>query len=120
MAKHRTVDEYIEALPEGLAEVATAARDVIDAELEGAESSIKWAHPTWSFGKQPVCYLKAASKHVTFGFWRGASIDDPSGRLETSGEVMAHAKLRGVEDVDGELFADWLRQARELTLAASA
>jgi hypothetical protein len=61
---------------------------------------------------------KAASKHLTFGFWRGASIDDPSGRLETSGQVMAHVKLRTPEDVDRELFASWLRQARDLTVAA--
>jgi hypothetical protein len=79
---------------------------VIDANLDGAGSAIKWAHPTWSLGKQPICYLKAASKHVMFGFWRGASIDDPSGRLEASGEVMAHAKLRSPEDVDEKLFAN--------------
>ena len=120
MAKHESIDAYICAMPEPLSAVAERTRRVIDTNLEGASSAIKWAHPTWSIGKDPVCYLKAASKHVTFGFWRGASIDDPSGRLETSGEVMAHAKLRGVEDVDRELFADWLRQARELTLAASA
>jgi hypothetical protein len=29
---------------------------------------------------------------------------------------MAHAKLHSPEDVDEELFADWLRQARELEL----
>jgi len=29
---------------------------------------------------------------------------------------MAHAKLRGPEDVDGKLFASWLRQAREIEL----
>src|ERR671935_636092 len=115
MAKHATVDEYIEALPEPLAEVAAAARRVIDAKLEGADSAIKWAHPTWSIGKQPVCYLKGASRHVTFGFWQGASIEDPSGRLETSGEVMAHTKLRSVDDVEAKLFANWLRQARRLT-----
>src|ERR671936_2167276 len=117
MAKHATIDQYVEALPGQLREVADATRKVIDANLEGADSAIKWAHPTWSLGKQPVCYLKGASKHVTFGFWKGASIDDPSGRLETSGEVMAHAKLRSLDDVDEGLFADWLRQARELELA---
>ena len=116
MAKYATIDEYIAALPAGLSEVATAARRVIDAKLDGADSAIKWAHPTWSLGKQPVCYLKGASKHITFGFWHGASIDDPSGRLETSGEVMAHVKLRSTEDVDEQLFAEWLRQARELEL----
>jgi len=119
MAKHATIDEYIAAMPAPLAEVAAAARRVIDANLDGAESAIKWAHPTWSLGKQPVCYLKAASKHVTFGFWRGASIEDASGRLEASGEVMAHTKLRSPEDVDERLFASWLRQARELELAAN-
>ena len=90
---------------------------MIDANLDGAESAIKWAHPTWSVGKKPVCYLKAASQHVTFGFWHGASIADPSGRLETSGSVMAHAELRRREDVDEALFADWLAQARELETA---
>ena len=119
MAKHATVDEYIAAIPEPLREVAARAREVVDSELDGATSAIKWAHPTWSIGKAPVCYLKTASKHVTFGFWRGASIDDPSGRLETSGEVMAHAKLREPGDVDRGLFADWLRQARELELQAA-
>jgi hypothetical protein len=114
VAKHATIDEYIKALPKPLREVAADTRRVIDANLEGAESAIKWAHPTWSLGKQPVCYLKAASKHVTFGFWMGASIEDPSGRLETSGEVMAHTKLRTRDDVDPTLFASWLKQARSL------
>jgi hypothetical protein len=43
-----------------------------------------------------------------------ASIEDPSGRLESSGSVMAHVKLRAPADVDDELFANWLRQARRL------
>jgi hypothetical protein len=31
---------------------------------------------------------------------------------------MAHAKLRTPEDVDEQLFADWLAQAREIELAS--
>ena len=58
----------------------------------------------------------ATPKHLTFGFWRGASIKDQSGRLGTSGLGMAHAKLRGVEEVDAELFADWVQQARKLVV----
>ena len=118
MVKHATIDEYIGTLPGDLPAVAEAVRRTIDARLDGAEPAIKWAHPTWSIGKKPVCYLKGASQHVTFGFWHGASIDDPSGRLETSGSVMAHVKLRTLDDVDDELFAGWLRQARELELAS--
>jgi len=100
-----------------LREAAERTRAVVDATLEGGSLAIRWAHPTWSLGKEPVCYLKmAAPKHLTFGFWRGASMKDRSGRLETSGQVMAHVKVRDVGDVDSELFADWVHQAR--TLAA--
>jgi hypothetical protein len=118
-ARFATVDAYLDALDAPLDEVARAVRVVIDAALPDATSAIKWAHPTWSLGKQPVCYLKRASGHVTFGFWRGASIDDRSGRLQTSGAVMAHAKLRTLDDVDEDLFADWLTQARALERADS-
>jgi hypothetical protein len=38
-------------------------------------------------------------------------------RLETSGIVMAHAKLRSLDEVDPDLFAAWLAQARTLTPA---
>jgi hypothetical protein len=41
------------------------------------------------------------------------------GRLETSGEVTAHAKLRSPADVDERLFASWLEQACALELDTS-
>jgi hypothetical protein len=109
-----TIDEYIAAMPAELAEIARATRTIIDAGVPDAHSAIKWAHPTWSLGRRPVCYLKAASAHVTFGFWRGASIDDPSGRLRSNGQVMAHVRLRTLDDVDAALFAGWLAQAHAL------
>jgi ketosteroid isomerase-like protein len=109
-----TVEAYLEMLPAGLREVGEHARTAIDAGLPEATAAIRWAHPTWSIGSRPICYLKAASRHLTFGFWRGASIDDPSGRLQTSGQVMAHTKLRSVEDIDPALFGRWLAQAVSL------
>ena len=114
MAKHATVDDYLAALPPHLRDVGTAARRAIDRGLPQATSAIKWAHPTWSIGKAPICYLKAASQHLTFGFWKGASLDDPSGRLESTGSVMAHVKLRTKDDVNPKVFAGWLRQAAAL------
>jgi hypothetical protein len=52
----------IDALDPPLDEVARA---LIDAGLPDTTSAIKWAHPTWSLGKHPVCYLKRASAHLT-------------------------------------------------------
>jgi uncharacterized protein YdhG (YjbR/CyaY superfamily) len=120
MSRFATVEDYLAALPPELRDVARAAHDTIDSSLPEAQCAIKWAHPTWSIGKRPICYLKAASAHVTFGFWRGAAIDDRSGRLQTTGAVMAHAKLRALADVDPALFADWLAQARALETGVRA
>jgi hypothetical protein len=114
MAKHASIDDYLADLPPQLRTPAERVRRLVDSELSDSTSAIKWAQPVWSVGGEPVCYLKKASRHVTFGFWRGASFDDPSGSLETSGEVMAHVKIRSEADVDEKLFADWLRQARAL------
>lgn len=111
MAKHATVDDYLAALPPHLRPTAEAAREVIDGVFPPDAAAIRWAHPTWSVGKAPVCYLKAASQHLTFGFWKGASLDDPSGRLESTGQVMAHVKLRTIDDVDRATFARWIEQA---------
>lgn len=106
------MDEYLGALPDHLRPVATRARKVLDAAFPPGASAIRWAHPTWSIGKDPVCYLKMATpKHLTLGFWKGASIRDPLSRLETTGQVMAHIKLRDVEDVDETALADWAGQA---------
>jgi hypothetical protein len=56
--------------------VAERAREAVAIGLPEAFCSIRWAQPAWSLGKTPVCYLKAASKRLTFGFWQGASIID--------------------------------------------
>ena len=115
MQKYASVDAYIAALPDHLRETALRTRQVLDAQFP-EPAAIRWAHPTWSLGKQPVCYLKMATpKHLTFGFWKGAAIEDRSGRLETSGQVMAHVKLRSPGDIDAELFTEWVRQAIALT-----
>src|SRR5439155_428843 len=49
-ARFGSVDDYIDALPPALAEVARAAGEAIDGGLPQAESAIKWAQPTWSLG----------------------------------------------------------------------
>ena len=115
------VDDYLATLPDPLRGVAEQLRVIIDAELPAAGGGIVWhGHPVWKIAGSPTCMLKAYSSYVTFGFWQGQSIEDPSGRLESGARTMAHVKLRGVDDVDAELFADWLRQAGERERASSA
>jgi hypothetical protein len=80
-------------------------------------------HATWSLGdapgRSPVCLVKGYPSYLTFSFWKGQAIDDPSGRLEATGaQQMAGVKLRSVDDLDAELFTRWLRQAGALERTA--
>lgn len=119
MAKHATIDEYIAAIPEPLRGVATRARQVIDANLDDADSAIILGHPAWSIAKSPVCYLRAAPQHIVAGINQSqTSLDYPLGRLEGPRLPYAH-ELRREEDVDAELWATWLNNARQAVLSAS-
>jgi hypothetical protein len=106
------VQEYLEALPEPLREIAERVRRVNDAEL--GEGRMWHGHPVWLIGSAPVTLIKAYTLYVTFGFFQGQAIDDESGRLEPGSREMASVRLRNVDDFDGPLFAAWLRQANAL------
>jgi hypothetical protein len=120
MPKYATVIEYVHSLPENQREIAARLLDLVEDALPGT-GALWHGHPVWSLGpapgKQPVCLVKAYPAHVTFGFWRGQEIHDPSDRLEPGTRGMASVKLRSTNDLDDELFATWLRRARELETA---
>jgi hypothetical protein len=106
------VEDYLAALPEPLREIAERVRRVNDAEL--GEGRMWHGHPVWMIGATPVALIKAYTLYVTFGLFQGRAIDDESGRLEPGSREMASVRLRRVDDVDGPLFASWLRQANAL------
>jgi hypothetical protein len=109
----KTVDEYIAGLGDWRGTVVTELRDVILGAAPGAAESIKWAQPVYE-SDGPFAYVKAFPSSVNLGFWRGADLDDPDGRLSGDGERMRHVKLSGPDDVDRDRFAGWVRQAIEM------
>ncbi|MFD8526663.1 DUF1801 domain-containing protein [Streptosporangium canum] len=117
MTKFATVRDYLASLPESQREITGELVPLIEATLPEA-GAIWQGHPVWSLGpapgRTPVCYVKAYSTYVTFGFWRGQEITDPSGRLEPGARQMAGVKLRTLADIDAEAFTTWLRTARDL------
>jgi hypothetical protein len=121
VAKSVTVAEYLAAQPEPLREIGEKILPIIEAVLP--EAGAVWhGHPVWSLGAAPgkgaVCLLKAQPSYLTFGLWRGRDLADAE-QLDVKGS-MANVKLRTIADVDPDLFTRWLREARELELAALA
>jgi hypothetical protein len=121
MAKFATVQDYIASLPEPQRQIAGELLPLIETALPGT-GAIWHGHPVWSLGpapgKSPVCYVKSYSAYLAFGFWRGQEITDPSNRLEPGARAMASVKLRTLADLDLDLLATWLHQARDLERAA--
>ncbi|MFC4002856.1 DUF1801 domain-containing protein [Prauserella oleivorans] len=118
MATNTTVEDYLAALPEPLADAGKAMLALIRDALPGANEAMWHGHPVWSAGdapgKQPICLLKGYKAHLAFSLWRGQAVPDPSGRLEPGAREMAGVKLRGADDVDEAVFSGWLREARAL------
>ncbi len=110
-----SVDEYIAGLDSWKGEVVASVRRIILAAVPEAEESIKWAQPVYELNG-PFSYMKAFKNSVNFGFWRGVDINDPTGLLQGSGEKMRHIKLTGMEDINEEVFTDYVKQAVALNL----
>jgi hypothetical protein len=110
MATEMTVDDYIASLDEARGAIVRAVRDIVRGAAPGVREAVRWAQPVYEMAG-PFAYIKAHSRSVNFGFWRGAEISDPSGLLVGDGAGMRHVKLATVDDVRPELFADWVRQA---------
>jgi hypothetical protein len=112
--RDQTVDGYIAALIGEQAEVAERLRDLVRGVAPSAGESIKWGQPVYE-DNGPFCYFKAGAEGVTIGFWRGAELDDPDGRLvESDGERMKHLELHSVDDIDEDAIGRWVRQAIDL------
>ncbi len=119
--RFQTVEQYLSAQEQPLCDIGLAVAALVARELPDAEATLWHGHPTWKLGKAPVALVKAYTRHVTFGLWRGSQVEDPSGRLVPSGaQQMAAVKLRTLDEVDPELFAEWVRQAHAAEVAARA
>ena len=68
-------------------------------------------HPTACIGDAAFAYVNAFTAHVNVGFFRGASLADPSNLLEGTGRFMRHVKLRPGDDVDAGALTRLIRTA---------
>ncbi len=93
------VDAYVQKRNPKLKPVADALRALVrKAAPQSRENINPWGLPTFE-SNGPFCYLMIGKNHVTFGFPRGASLQDSAKLLEGTGKDLRHVKLREVSDV---------------------
>jgi hypothetical protein len=104
------VDDWAKKLTGWQADAVKIIRALVARHAPGATLVVKWGQPVWE-QNGPFAWLKPAAKHVSFGFWRGAELDDPDGHLEGAGDRMRHLKVTSTAGLKALPVADFVKQA---------
>jgi hypothetical protein len=64
-----------------------------------------------------IFHLAVYSKHVNLGFNDGASLDDPKGILQGTGNQIRHITIKTAEDIKRPEIRAYIRRARKKALA---
>jgi hypothetical protein len=111
MKAYATFDLYLADQPPRNRAIIKALRAFVKRTTPKLAESVKWGNGCWVHGKVPVAYVYSDQGCVQFGFFRGASLEDPKGLLEGRGQYVRHIKVRKVTDIDRAAFTALLRQA---------
>lgn len=108
--KGTSVDDWAKKLTGWQADALRIIRALVTRHAPGATLAMKWGQPVWE-QNGPFAWLRPAQKHVSFGFWRGAEMNDPDGHLEGDGTKMRHLKVTSAADLKSLPIEGFVKQA---------
>lgn len=111
-----TVDDYARDLTGWKKEVVEKLRKIVKEVAPNATESIRWGQPVFELNG-PFAWIKAFTKHVGYGFWRGTELPDPARVLEGDGDRMRHVKIHAPISIPFEALRQLIRDAIEANLA---
>jgi hypothetical protein len=111
MKRYATFDEYLADQRSANRVIISALRKFVKRTAPQLEESVKWGNGCWLKGKVPVSYVYSAPDYVQFGFFGGASLNDPKGLLKGEGKFVRHIKVHQPSDIDARAFRALLKQA---------
>jgi hypothetical protein len=88
----------------------TALAKIVKETASGLTQTVKWGQGCWALEGAPKVYIHTEPDHVQFGFYAGASLEDPEGLLVGSGKYVRHVKVFTAKDLDREALAALLEQ----------
>ncbi len=106
-------DDWAKRLEGWHADALRIIRALVARHAPQATLAIKWGQPVWEHNG-PFAWAKPSTKHFSFGFWRGADLDDPGGHLEGEGDRMRHVKITSAEQLSELPLEAYVKQAVEL------
>lgn len=111
------IDAYIEKSAEFAQPILHHLRELVHTACPEVVESIKWSFPNFEYAGSLLCHMAAFKQHCTFGFFKGALLEDPNGALTATGEqAMGHlGRITSLSDLppDGVLIG-LIQQAMRL------
>ena len=108
------IDAYVAKKNPTLKPVTDAVRALVRKAVPKSREAINpWGIPIFEWNG-PLCYVMVGKNHVTFGFPRGTSLQDPAKLLQGTGKNLRHVKLREVSDVHDANVKKLILQAKKL------
>lgn len=106
---NQEVTQYIAQANETQQEILQTLRDIIHKHVPLVQEDFKWSRPIFKAQKN-FAYIQANAKHVNLGFYEGfEKLPDPTGKLEGTGKMMRHIKIRSSTEIDAKELGEWLK-----------
>ena len=97
--RNPAVDAWFETYDNPQSDLVQQVRTaILDASPDVTEA-IKWQAPTFAYRGNIASFYPKSRSHVSLMFHQGASLPDPTGMLEGTGEVSRVAKFLGHDDL---------------------
>lgn len=109
------IEDFAAKLPEWQKQIMDELVALVRAAAPAATGMVKWGHPVFDV-KGPFAFIKPATSHVTFGFWRGAELTDPQNILGGVGVRMRHLKIARGHAIPLSLLQRLVREAARLNV----
>ena len=98
-----------------LEEMAPCYENIYD-----AYSAVAIGYGTSERMSDGIFHIAVYSQHVNLGFNDGASLDDPKGILQGSGNRIRHISIKTADDLKRSELRSYIRRARQQALAEAS
>ena len=113
------ITDYNKTLEAKNKKIAKALRELIDANLKGAESKVWHGAPVWFIGENAVVGYSVKKAGVSLLFWNGSNFGEAD--LKKVGSFYATEKIyTAVEDLNEKDIKRWLKLSKKLIWDSAA
>jgi hypothetical protein len=116
--------KFLKPYDREIRELALKLRELVLEEMAPCYENIYDAYSAVAVGygssdrlRDGIFHIAVYSKHVNLGFNDGASLDDPKGILQGSGNQIRHITIKTPEDIKRPELRAYMRRARKKAFA---